>query len=394
MTNGLGMGDAYAATLSRIMEQDGDKGRLGIEVLMWISRSERPLRVEELCYALAIEKDSTELDPQNVPAIGTLLNCCLGLVAVDEEGSRVRLIHLTLQEYLNGHSHHFDSAHSKMAEVCLTYLSFQSIKDLPPTLLVSPPQAPFLEYASYYWGVHARKELTERTKSLALQLLDRYDHHASAKLLLRKQWGWPCQTHYQNARSTSGFTGLHAVAYFGVEEVVMALLRSSDWEVNGKDFIGFTPLLWAVRNGHEGVCKLLLELGDVDPKITDNEGRTPPSVASENGHMGIVKLLFECKEANPDSPSGDGKTPLSLAAGNGHKDIVKLLLQCKEVNPDSSDKYGQTPLWKAAGSGHGDIVKLLLQHKEVNPTLSNNDGQTPLFGAAWNGHDGIVKLLL
>ena len=126
MTNGLEMGGAYAATLSRIMEQDGDKGKIGIEVLMWVSHSERPLRPEELRYALAIEKDSTELDLQNVPAIGTLLSCCLGLVTMDEEGSRVRLLHLTLQEYLAGHLHLFDGAHSKMAEVCLTYLNFQS----------------------------------------------------------------------------------------------------------------------------------------------------------------------------------------------------------------------------------------------------------------------------
>ena len=151
MTNGLEMGDAYTATLGRIMEQDGDKGKLGIEVLMWISRSERPLHVEELCRALAIEKESTELDLQNVPAIGTLLSCCLGLVTMDQEESSVRLIHLTLQEYLSGHHHIFNSAHSKMAEVCLTYLNFQSIKDLPPTLLAPPPQTPFLSYASCHF---------------------------------------------------------------------------------------------------------------------------------------------------------------------------------------------------------------------------------------------------
>ena len=64
---------------------------------MWVSRSERPLRTEGLCQALAIE-GSTELDPENAPAIETLLSCCLGLATLDERGSRVRLIHVTLQE--------------------------------------------------------------------------------------------------------------------------------------------------------------------------------------------------------------------------------------------------------------------------------------------------------
>jgi len=130
VNNGLGMG-AYAATLERVMGQDGDKGKLGMGVLMWISRSERPLGAEELCHALAIEEDSTELDPENVPAIGTLLNCCQGLATMDEEGSGVRLVCLALQKYLGGHPDLFGRARPKMAEVCLTYLNFQIINDLP-----------------------------------------------------------------------------------------------------------------------------------------------------------------------------------------------------------------------------------------------------------------------
>ena len=182
MTGGQGMGGVYGAILKQIMGQDGDRGKLGMGVLMWVSRSERPLRTEELCQALAIE-GSTELDPENAPAIETLSSCCLGLATLDEMGSRVRLIHVTLQEYLGGLPDLLGNAHSKMADVGLTYLNFQSIKDLPLELLESPETMPFLGYASCYWGVHAGKELTERTKSLALQLLSQYDHHVAAMML-------------------------------------------------------------------------------------------------------------------------------------------------------------------------------------------------------------------
>jgi len=92
-------------------------------------------------------------------------------------------------EYLGEHPSHFRSAHSKMAEVCLTYLNFESIKDLPSYLLETTPlrEAPFLKYAACYWGVHARKELTERTKSLVLQFLDQYHCHISMDILRREQ---------------------------------------------------------------------------------------------------------------------------------------------------------------------------------------------------------------
>ena len=121
MTNGVGLDDAYSATLSRIREQKGNKSRLGIEALMWISHSERPLKAEELCCALAVEVGIADLNVHNVPTRRTLLSCTLGLVTVDERISTVRLVHFSLQEYLLAHPTLFITPHSMMAEICLTY---------------------------------------------------------------------------------------------------------------------------------------------------------------------------------------------------------------------------------------------------------------------------------
>src|ERR1700761_3723587 len=98
MTDGMGLGDAYGATLDRIKGQGGEKARLGIATLMWISHAERPLKPDELCHALAVEIGSPNLNSDNVPSIGTLLACCQGLVTIEKEASSVRLIHFTLQE--------------------------------------------------------------------------------------------------------------------------------------------------------------------------------------------------------------------------------------------------------------------------------------------------------
>jgi hypothetical protein len=80
MTKGNGLSDAYTATLTRLKAQRGDRSRLGLQVLMWVLHSERPLRAEELCHALGVEIGSTDLDVENVPALRTLLASCLGLV--------------------------------------------------------------------------------------------------------------------------------------------------------------------------------------------------------------------------------------------------------------------------------------------------------------------------
>ena len=96
MTDGLGLEGAYGATLGRITGLGGEGSRLGTAVLMWITHSERPLKIDELRHALGVEIGSPDFDPDNVPSIETLLSCCQGLVAIDKETSTVRLIHSTL----------------------------------------------------------------------------------------------------------------------------------------------------------------------------------------------------------------------------------------------------------------------------------------------------------
>jgi len=103
MTNWPGLGDAYGATIERIKAQGGDKLRLGMGALMWISHAERPLRADELCRALAIELGSRDFNSGNLPSISTLVGCGQGLIAVEKEESTVRLIHFTLQEYPSAH---------------------------------------------------------------------------------------------------------------------------------------------------------------------------------------------------------------------------------------------------------------------------------------------------
>jgi len=149
MTDGLGLRDAYAATLDRVKGQGGDKARPGMAALMWASHSGRPLKANEMCHALAVEIGFPDLSPDNVPSVGTLLACCQGLVTVDKEASTVRLIHFTLQDYLRAQPGLFGRAHSKIAETCLSYLNPRKINALL-TSSSNLQDTPFLEYPSLY----------------------------------------------------------------------------------------------------------------------------------------------------------------------------------------------------------------------------------------------------
>ena len=441
MTAGLGLQDAYDTTLDRIRQQGRSKSKLGMEALMWVSHSERPLKLEELCHALGVELGAEDFNMRNVPSIRTVLGCTLGLVAVDKKESTVRLLHFTLQEYLRQYSTPFVTAHSIMAEMCLTYLNYRSVLALRPNLDVPWLSAfleprtrwpglddvlkatPFLEHASCFWGVHAAREVTAPAKSLALNLLDGYENHVSAAVLWRRrmrEWDW--------VGDVQGISGLHCIAFWGIAEIVTTMLEMKAWDVNGRDSRGQPPLMWAIEYNNKGTTELFLEqegiepdtiikggrtvfsfaaeLGnkdavelllkhrDVNPDSTDGNGRTPLSFAAERGREGVVKLLLERSNVNPDSPDRNGRTPLSFAAGEGQESVVKLLLECGDINSDLTDSYNRTPLSFAAERGREGVVKLLLERGDVNPDSPGGDGRTPLSFAAGEGQEGVLKLLL
>ena len=133
-----------------------------------------------------------------------------------------------------------------MAEICLTFLDFQCVKDLSIALDSPPVTAPFVDYASCYWGTHARKELGQSAKSLALRFLDGYHKHISSKLLLihERDWWWH-RSEQNSGNAVEGFTGLHGAAYLGIVEILGFLLEGREWDVNSTDVDGNTPFAWA-----------------------------------------------------------------------------------------------------------------------------------------------------
>ena len=421
MIDGLGLRDAYGATIERIKSQGGGKWKLWMEASMWISHAERPLTVHELCDALAIEPGSIDFNADNVPSIETLVGCCQGLITVDKEGSTVRLIHFTLQEYLSAHPDIFTRPHAAIAEISLTYLNCGRAKAISTDIL-SIPNRPFLKYRPMYRGVHAKREPSDCARSLALKLLQEYDDHIwTVNLLEKESPGFSFATRVP-------FNGLHCASLFGIVDVVTAFIEMRCYDLNERDFGGRTPLLWATKKGHEVVAKIPLAQEKVDPNRPNNRGQTPLSFAvwrgceevvkillgregvnpdkpdedgitpllyaAPEGYERIVRILFTLEEVDPDKPDDDGMMPLLYAASEEYEGIVRILLARREVNPDKPSDHGDTPLSSAAQRGHEDVVKILLERKEVNREKLNNDGDTPLTCAAYRGHEGMVKILL
>ena len=218
------------------------------------------------------------------------------------------------------------------------------MRGISPALRSVPPTAPFVEYASCYWGTHAKSETTESVKTLALKLLDGYDKHISSKILLLHGVRAKEQA-FDREDTPRGFTGLHGATYFWCVEITVALLNTNKVDVKATDFHGNTAIAWASRRGHEGVVRVLMERGDVNFDTPGTGcGSGPLLWAAENGCEGVVKMLLERSDANPDKPDTLCRTPLWLASGNGHEGVVRMLLERNDVNPNKAGRWGQTPL--------------------------------------------------
>jgi len=382
MTDGLGLEDVYGATIDRIKAQGGYQCQLGMGALMWICYAEVPLTPVELCNALAIELGSTDFNAGNIPPITTVVSCCQGLITVDKKASTVRLIHFTLKEYLSARPDIFSGPHSAMAEICLTYLNSQHVKAISdpstfaPFSFIDPSTTcynkPFVKYCSLYWGVHAKRELSDRTMSLALELFQEYDNHISRKLLGEaeacvKDYG--CYGHFECGP-------LHCASMFGIVKLLAVLIEMGSYDINGGDAYKLTPLAWAARCGHDQIAQMLIELQVVDPNKPDIFGLTPLSQASMAGHEGIVKILLGLNDVDPNQPDFRGQAPLSHAAKGGHEEVVRILLGRSDINPNLPDRDDNTPLSYAAGNGHEGVVRILLGRTEVGPDKPDNKDRT------------------
>ena len=382
---------AYAQAMGRIEGQAPGLQKLAKQVLSWITCARRPLATIELRHAIALEVGESELDEENVPEIEDMVSVCAGLVTVDKKSDIIRLVHYTTQDYFERTQRDwFPDAETDITEICVTYLSFDIFsagfcstdKEFEARL----QQNPLYDYASRNWGQHACA--TSAGKQLIVDFLkseEKVSSSSQAMMVSRGFSGYSQDVPMQ-------MIGVHLAAYFGLREVMEALLQNGH-ELNAKDSYYQTPLSWAAKNGHEAVVKLLLEK---DAELESDRGRTPLSLAAEKGHEAIVKLLLKNAELEPKD--FHGRTSLTWAAKYGHLVVVKLLLE-KGADLECKTKYGLTPLSRAAAEGHKAVVELLLE-KGAELESKDIDGRTPLLWAVGirrgnkPGQEAIVKLLL
>jgi hypothetical protein len=179
---------AFSVTIRRIQDQKPDIATQAMEVLKGVFLANEPLKVDALRHALAVEPDDNDLDWENFIGEELILDCCLGLIIIDESTSTVRLVHKSLQEHMQTQYDEqalFQKGHCEITHICLTYMAF--IKTRGHLF----NKYTLLKYATQNWDYHTRvAESTNHSaeKVVITFLPPRFKTHSVFRYLLT----WTC----------------------------------------------------------------------------------------------------------------------------------------------------------------------------------------------------------
>ncbi|KAL8790643.1 MAG: hypothetical protein Q9213_000491 [Squamulea squamosa] len=377
----------YEDVMKRIEEQPEEEGETAKRALSYIFCATRPLKLGELLHALAVEAEDTELDETAFIETEILLNVSGGLIIIDEKSGIVRLVHHTLQQYLqDNRTKLLHEPEGEIARVCLTYLSFNAFASGPCIDGDAMDQRlrayDFLNYASHNWGRHVSKDPVWIDFVLSY-LNDQQKLACSVQVLHLAAYRTP---DWQDCFPKQ-FGPLHVLAYFGLHFLFSHFVETA-MDVNGRDSDGASALHIAAKNGHTAAVKQLLAK-NANTNIEDNSGETALHCASRNGDKAIVELLL-LHGANVMKKDTRGWGALDWAVIEGKDDVVKILL---EHGVDAEANGRNEALFLAAGEGHATTVEMLLDNgAEVD--AKDWLGSTAMDFAAPGGYEATVRVLL
>ena len=329
----VGLDETYGRILRKVSHRDAEFVR---KILLWLSFSILPLKLEEVHEAIAIEQDIDDLDEDNkLSDPQDILALCQSLVVLSDQGY-VTLAHLSVRDYLMSGKIQDDdrlsvyamsgnAANLELANDCVTYLNFKVFDDGPSPsaedYALRLHRYPLLKHAAIAWAYYY---IRVRSPSQALHdkvlqffgLTSRNTFMSWIQILTGDYvFKWNLYAPFA--------TSLYYASSFGLSDIVQELVdQGADLNAPGSRF-GGTSLHGATLREHTEVMTILLRAG-ADPNKADFNGVHPLHTAAGRGFNEGIKILL-AHGANYNVKDSGGETPADWAHQSGQAGLSMLI---------------------------------------------------------------------
>ena len=438
--------ETFERVLSRISKSGQGKVKIAEKVFRWVVVAKRPLDLEELQEAIAVEPCQPSFNPEKlVTNIDHIVPWCRGLVTLDEEEQVVQFAHHSVKHFLlsresnlPSQNFHFrlSQADHEAGETCVTYLNFDDFKrqvaKFPSSNPPVEPRAILRAAMSTFPGspiAHSWSKL-ERFRSnpreARLPSFDTVSHlshlaggngPASFQKLQTKYAFLAYASEYWLPH-TAGFEDSNTATWNLWKHLLVTsdTLAQAPW--TSGDWIRRTRKLmqYIVENNHGALLRLIANSKPND--LSQNETQYALSYSASLGHAQLVKILVELgnvskrdlnlKLCDAAAHGQSEKVRSFLQAGadatamHGHSDKVHSSLQAgadaAAMRGDYHTSQSMANLEGIDGVTPDQVMRLLLvDEAHVRPAeaaVMGGGGLTALHLAASFGHLSVIQMLL
>ena len=402
------------SALMLIRLQDRARVLLSTRALALLTATESPLTAEALSHAMGMSLvldhcplEFADLIEDDIPETTAIIDCCMGLIAVDPVTSVVTLAPHNIGQYIRQNWNILfkdELEKAKVTKWCVAYLSLDVFSHGPHheanDLRRCLQQWPFPDYASRHWGDHARDALSSsspdeeifddigrllgKTKRSNLELsLQICQLNPDGGESLKMTSDLP--THVLSSDKYQTVSSLQVAARFGLIAVVKKMLDISPETVSESDSGGTTALHISARSGWIDIVKVLLEAGACPPWV-NKDGKSPLHYAAAAGHVDVINTLMRHTVDGGSNDSSQMQSPGEQAARNGHRSVVSIL------KSKSSPADLERALCHAVKASHRSVIEYLIDEGKTSPNAAL-DGVSAMLLAVKAGNSAALRLL-
>ncbi|PYI31786.1 hypothetical protein BP00DRAFT_303630, partial [Aspergillus indologenus CBS 114.80] len=299
------LGDAYDKSFDALSHQSAARKDLALRALRWVACAYRPLSALELRHALATDDEVWDRD--KLSPLRLIIGSCCGLLSVDgmEDHAQVRLVHHTLQQYLQStQPDWYVRAHTVITQTCLQYLLLEGVKAAPED------QG---EVRCKGISKRASTDVSQRNMP-ASGKSEKHGLYSSADEIFilvgyaKDCWGL-------HAALNKRIHGLHIASGFGLTELVHHMAESGH-DVECFDTDSQIPLHHACARNHPDTALELIKLGANVSHVTPKRD-TALFLAVGTGNLELVTVLLDNGAPPVNARTQSGQTPLHHACRKG-----------------------------------------------------------------------------